>query len=208
MRGLSTVLTFAGAALLCVSLGCQSPYHADRGAAFGAATGGVLGAIVGEAAADNPLAGAAIGAVAGGITGNAVGQSMDEMEARNRAMIEAQLGQQIQAGAVTNQDVIMMTREGVATELIVNHVNANGVAVPLSAQDIVQLQRQGVSPDVIAAMQNPSNKIEARPVVVRERAPVIVEEHYWGPRYRPYYYHHHCYPRRRAGVHIGYHGHL
>jgi len=52
------------------------------------------------------LAGAAIGAGVGALSGAAVGSSLDEIEARNRAMIEAHMGRQIAAGAVTNTAII------------------------------------------------------------------------------------------------------
>ena len=186
--------------------GCRSPYHADRGAALGAGTGAVLGAIVGNAAGKNPLAGAAIGAVAGGITGNAIGQGMDEVEARNRAQIEAQLGRQIQAGAVTIPDVVSMSQAGVQDDLIVTHIQTHHPAHALSAQDLIYLQQQGVSPRVVQAMQAPppppravpaSYQAAPPPVIVHEPAPVIVERHYWGrPR---------CYPHRHSHFGVTFH---
>lgn len=196
-RGLC--LNLVGLVLLSGALsGCRSPYHADRGAALGAGTGAVLGAIVGNAAGKNPLAGAAIGGVAGAITGNAIGQGMDEVEARNRAQIEAQMGRQIQAGAVTIPDVVTMTQAGVQEDLIITHIQTNHPAHPLSAADLIHLQQQGVPPRVVQAMQAPpppprvapvGYQAGPPPVIVHEPAPVIVERHYWR---RP-----HCHPPRR-----------
>src|SRR6185295_7064862 len=99
--------------LLLAATGCQSPYHSDQGALFGGLTGAGLGAIVGNASG-NPGAGAAIGAGVGALSGAAVGGALDDIEARNRAEIEARLGRQVAAGAVTIADVIAMTRAGVA----------------------------------------------------------------------------------------------
>jgi hypothetical protein len=190
-----------------LTLGCQSPYHADRGALFGGLLGAGTGAIVGDAAG-NAGAGTAIGAGLGALTGAVVGSELDEMEARNRAMIAQQLGREVAAGAVTTDDVIAMTRAGVNEDLIVNHVNIHGVAVPLQPSDIIYLQQQGVSTRVIKAMQTPPRQ-PAQPVVVQQPAatPVIVEEYhygppYWGPPWRPCYSYH-WRPRPRPGVSWG-----
>lgn len=183
-------LVLAGAA------GCQSPYHADRGALFGGLLGAGTGAIVGSAVG-NTGAGAAIGAGVGALSGAAVGSSLDEIEARNRAMIEARMGRQIAAGAVTIDDVLAMTRAGVDDELIVNHIRAHGVARPLEASDLIFLQQNGVSTRVVGAMQS-APASAAAPVVVQPAvaAPVIVEEYHYGPPlWQPpvyhYRYHHH-----------------
>ncbi len=183
--------------------GCASPYHADRGALFGGLTGAGVGALVGNAVGHTG-AGAAIGAGVGALTGGAVGAEMDEMEARNRAMIEAQMGHQVTAGAVTIDDVIAMTQAGVDQELIVNHVRVHGINRPLQTSDLITLQHQGVSTRVIQAMQEPPVQRPSNTVIVREPvpAPVIVEEYhygrpYWGPP--PFYYHHHGRPRTRVG---------
>jgi len=187
--------------------GCQSPYHADRGALFGGLLGAGTGAIVGDALG-NAGAGTAIGAGVGALSGAVVGQELDQIEARNRAMIEAQLGRRVTAGAVTIDDVITMTQAGVDDELIVTHVRANGVARPLETNDLITLQQQGVSTRVIKAMQEPPRvQRSPPPVVVRETAPapVIVEEyHYgpplWGPPFRHWHYR---YPPCRSGVSWG-----
>jgi hypothetical protein len=184
--------------------GCRSPYHADRGALFGGLTGAGVGALVGNASG-NPGAGAAIGAGVGALSGAAIGQGMDEIEAKNRAMIEAQLGRQVAAGAVRMDDVIMMSEAGVDDELIINHIRAHGVAAPLTSSDLIMLKQNNVSPQVIRAMQQPP-----RPVAVETAPPpqpVIVEEYHYGPPVwgPPHYYH----PRRcwrgppRSGVSWG-----
>jgi len=190
-----------GLAIVLSVVGCQSPYHADRGALFGGLTGAGAGAIIGDAVG-NAGAGTAIGAGLGALTGAAIGQEMDDIEAKNRAMIEQQLGRRIAAGSVTKDDVIAMTNAGVDDELIVNHVQAHGAAGPLSAADLIFLQQQGVSTRVIKAMQAPP----PQPPVVSGPAPqpVIVEEHhygspYWGPPYYYRNYHRHRRPPPRVG---------
>ena len=143
-------------------------------------TGAGVGALVGNAVG-NTGAGAVIGAgVARAQRAHAVGSGLDEIQTRNRAEIEARLGRQVPAGAVTMDDVVAMSKAGVSDDLIVNHIRGNGMAAPLAASDLIFLQQQGVSPSVVQAMQT-----VPRPVVVHEVAgpppPVIVEEHYYGP---------------------------
>jgi hypothetical protein len=186
------------ALLLLALTGCRSPYYADQGALFGGLTGAGVGALVGNAVGSTG-AGAAIGAGVGALSGAAVGGALDDVEARNQAMIAHQMaaaGQQVPAGAVSPNDVVQMTRAGVSPDLIANHVRANGTIGPLQAGDLVYLSQEGVSRDVIAAMQAPPVRQVAGPAVVGppvvvERvapAPVIVEEHYYAPRR---YYHRH-----------------
>ena len=132
---------------------------------------------------------------------------MDEVEAKNRAMIEQQLGRQIVAGAVTTDEVVNMTNAGVDDQLIINHVRAHGMAVPLGSGDLILLKQQNISPSVIEAMQTspPQRVVVAQPAP----QPVIIEEYhyggpYWGPP--PYRYHRYHRPPPRGvswGVAIG-----
>ena len=71
--------------------GCQSPYYADRGALTGGLAGAGVGALVGNAVGET-AGGAAIGAGIGALTGTAIGGALDDIEARNRAEIAAQMG--------------------------------------------------------------------------------------------------------------------
>lgn len=191
--------------------GCRSPYYADQGALVGGLGGAGVGAIVGNAVGHTG-AGALIGAGAGALGGAVVGNALDDVEARNRAQIAQQMAavnMQPPLGAVTANDVVQMTRAGVAPDLIVNHIRANGVAGPLQSGDVIFLTQQGVAQDVIAAMQNPPIRTAAAPVMVAPPtmvapgpvyvehvapAPVIVEEHFYGP---PRYFHHHHHHRHR-----------
>src|SRR6516165_7685822 len=122
----TTMLVPLAAALSLAVTGCQSASNADQGALFGGATGGVLGGIIGHQF-HNTAAGAVIGAGAGALTGAVVGSKIDEAEARNRALIEARLGHPVSPGAVSIDDVIAMTKAGVNEDVIVSHVNNNGV---------------------------------------------------------------------------------
>jgi hypothetical protein len=207
-RFLSPILSVS--LLVVLGAGCQSPYHADRGALGGGLLGAGVGALVGNAVG-NPGAGAAIGAGVGAVSGAAIGAGMDEVEAKNRAMIEQQLGRQIVAGAVTTDEVVNMTNAGVDDQLIINHVRAHGMAVPLSSGDLILLKQQGISPSVVEAMQTSPQRVAQGQVVVAQPAPqpVIVEEihygaPYWGPP--PYHHYRHRYPPRPGvswGVAVG-----
>jgi len=198
--------------LLCVSAsGCQTASHTDQGAVVGGLAGAGVGAILGDAL-DQEVAGTAIGAGVGALTGAAMGNQLDQVEARNRAAIEASLGQQVRAGAVTIDNVVQMTQAGVAPRLIVNHIQYNGVAKVPDANDLIFLQQNGVSEEVIAAMQQPPQrpaKVVSQPV---GPPPVIVEEYHYGPPpcfYGPphWRFHHHRHYRRpchRPGVSLGF----
>lgn len=199
--------------------GCMSPYRADQGALFGGLTGAGVGALVGEAV-DNPLAGAAIGGAVGTLTGAVVGGQLDEIEARNRAEIAARLGRPAPMGAATIPDVIAMTQAGVNEDVIITHIQNNGVAQTLTANDLIYLQNQAVSPRVIQAMQHPpARPAVAQTTVIHEPAPppVIVQEHYvvdpWGPPpfyhyppppWRPHWRHRHRHHHHPHGPRVGF----
>jgi len=193
-----------------MAVGCQSPYHADQGALFGGVTGAGVGALVGSAVGD-PLAGAAIGAGVGTLGGAAVGSSLDQIEARNRAEIARQMGSQIRPGVVTLADVVNMCHAGVSEQLIVTHIQHNGMAGPVTSSDLITLKQQGVPDGVIVAMQAPPPQ---QRVAVAQAPPVIVEEHYYGGPYygpygyRPHYWHphpryYHRGPRTSIGFSFG-----
>lgn len=187
--------------LAVILVGCQSPYYADRGAVTGGLAGAGIGALIGNAVGET-AGGAAIGAGVGALTGGAIGGALDEIEARNRAEIAAQLGRPVAGGQATVGEVVAMTQAGVDPRLIVNYVNQSGMAQPLSVQDVIYLTQQGVAPEVIEAMQTP-RVAQAPPTVMSPQPPVIVEEFHYGPSYCPpphFHYHHH---RRHHGPRIG-----
>jgi len=179
------------ACLSLLSTGCASPYHADRGALFGGAAGAGVGALVGEAVG-HPGVGALVGAGVGTISGAAVGGSLDEMEARNRAMIASQMGRQVPRGAVGIGDVIDMTRQGLDEDLIVNHIRYNGVQQPPQSRDLIAMQQNGVGKRVIEAMQAAPPPQQPGAVMAAGPPPFAGPPVYyppppvWGPY--PYYY--------------------
>jgi len=191
-------LALAAPLVLVGVLGCQSASHADRGALMGGLGGAGVGALVGNAVG-NTGAGAAIGAGVGALSGAAIGGGMDEIEARNRALIEERLQRRVTAGAVTIDDVLSMHRGGVTDDVIATHIRYHGMVRDLTAQDLIMLQQEGLSPTVVKAMQEP-RPAQNETVVVRQSSPppVVVQEYYYDPWWRPWY--HPPYPHYRVGV--------
>lgn len=194
-------LAFALLAALALC-GCRSPYYADRGALLGGVTGAGVGAVIGEAS-DNPLAGALIGGAVGTAAGAIVGDGIDADIARNNVEIEARMGRQL-SGAAAIPDVISMSQAGLAEDVIITHVQANGMAQRPQAGDLIMLKNQGVSDRVINALQQaPPPRGAVQPVAytqptyvqpVYSPPPAVIVEQYWGPAYCPPRYHYH--PRR------------
>lgn len=183
-------------------LGCQSSNYAERGTAIGALTGALTGAAIGKNNG-NTGAGAVIGTAVGALAGTAIGEGIDADIARNNAIIQERLGRQL-AGAVGTGDVITMTQANLSDEVIITHIQANGVATPPRPEDLITLSNAGVSDAVIKAMQTARPPTTSVPAVSN---PVIVEEHHYVTPYpRPYRTHwHHGYPRRhRSNVHWGF----
>lgn len=193
---------FALIVFAAATAGCQSPYYQDRGTAVGALGGAGIGALVGSATGDAGT-GALVGAGVGALTGNLVGSALDDIEARNRAEIAAQLGRPVAQGAATPEEVVAMSRAGVSPSLIVNYINTSGVARPVGAQDVIYLTQQGVAPEVIQAMQTPRVAPAAVAIAAPPPPPIIVEEFY-GPPYGycgpPHHFHH--YPRVGWGISV------
>jgi len=190
--------------------GCRSPYYADKGALAGGLAGAGIGALVGDAVGET-AGGAAIGAGIGALTGGAVGGALDDIEARNRAEIAAQLGRPVVAGNATVGEVVAMSRAGVDPRLIANYVNNSGMAQPVTAQDVIYLTQQGVQSEVIVAMQTP--RVAVAPVpIAPPPGPIIIEEDYdcCRPYFcpPPYYHfrHRHCGPGPRFGWGISFSG--
>jgi hypothetical protein len=174
---------------LVATSGCQSPYHSDQGALFGGLLGAGTGAVVGSALG-NTGAGAVVGAGVGALSGAAIGNGMDEVEAKNRAMIAQQMGRQVAAGAVKVDDVIAMTKAGVNEDLIATHVRTNGMVAPLQSNDLIRLQQEGISANVIAVMQaSPPRPVQTVIMDQPGPTPVIIEEYHYAPYYGP-----RCYP--------------
>jgi hypothetical protein len=161
---------------------------------LGGLAGAAAGAAIGEDGGD-AVPGALIGGAIGALGGVGVGSAIDSQEQRNQyyqGQIQAQRAQ-----AVTMADVVSMTQAGVSDAVIINHIQTNGVARPVSASDLIVLKQQGVSDAVLSAMQS----IPQPTTVIRQPAPVVVEEYYytrpspWWHGHPHYHYrHHHFHP--------------
>jgi hypothetical protein len=166
--------------------GCASNTRGQNGALIGGLGGAGLGAIAGNQVG-HAGAGAVIGGLAGAVTGGVIGDEIDQVEARNRAEIEARLGRPVLAGAVSPEQVIEMTQRGVHEDVIAQHVRAHGTTRPLSPSDLMTLTDAHVSDRVIRTMQEPAAvRVVSGPPVVAAPPPVIVERYYdpwcWGPQ--------------------------
>lgn len=202
---------YAGiAALVLLALGPNSlmaQYHTDRGAVVGGLAGAIAGAGIGEHN-DNAGAGALIGGAVGLITGAAIGNSMDQEEAARAQALQQQRAYQL-SRAASIADVVAMSQNGVADDVIINHITRNGIQRRLEVDDVISMHQQGVSKVVISAMQRapigapapvlaPAPTYQA-PVVVQEHYYVRPPVHYWHgyPPYRPPYHHR----PHQSGVH-------
>jgi len=186
--------------------GCRSPFYADHGALLGGLAGAGIGAAVGDHN-NNALAGALIGGAAGTLTGAVVGNGIDNDIARENAIIEAKIGRHL-AGAAKPEDVAAMAAAGVDDTVIVNYIQANGVARRLTTNDVIALHNAGVRPHVIDALQN-TPMPAAAPVYAPPPSPVIItgpRYYHHGPHYcRPVHWHP---PRRRSRAGFSFHHHF
>ncbi|GIW96230.1 MAG: hypothetical protein KatS3mg110_4271 [Pirellulaceae bacterium] len=173
--------------------GCQGVPHRDQGALIGGVGGAGLGAAIGRKTG-NPVAGAVLGAAAGTLTGAAIGESIDAQQAATAA-IASRAGR-----PVSFSQVIQMTRAGLSDDVIVAHIEANGVERRPTADDLVKLKNDGVSDRVLLAMQQ-----NARPRAAEQ--PVIIERHHyvepWDWWCWPPGWHHHHPPASRPGIRWG-----
>jgi outer membrane lipoprotein SlyB len=177
-------------------------YHNDTasGTVMGGAFGAVTGAIIGGK--KDRGEGALIGAGVGALTGNLLGRSKDRADERQAAFgagVAAQANQQVAALAVTNYDVVTMTRAGVSEDVIISTMRSRGAQLDLSPQSLISLKQSGVSDRVLLAAQD----MNRRPVAVYEpvRSPVVTRvvpttvivepapRYYWHPHH--YHHHHH-----------------
>ncbi len=194
-------------------------YHNDTvsGTFLGGAMGAITGAIIGgkHHAGQDALIGAGVGAV----TGNLLGQNKDRNDAKQAAAGAAAVGQmnaQAAAMAVTDNDLVQMTRAGISEDVIISTMRSRGARVDLSPQSLIALRQQGVSDRVVIAAQQMgagggyvAGAPPIGPTVVSEVPPppaVIVEPAYRPYPYwyypRPYYYGH--YYRPHTVVRVGF----
>lgn len=189
-----------------------SQQQTREGAALGGAAGAIIGGIIGHQNDETPE-GAIIGGVVGAVTGGMIGNARDQQIRRDqyyqaRLQDQQQQIQELNRRTVRMQDVISMTHSGLSDQVIINHVQTNGVERRLEVSEIIQMHQQGVSDQVITAMQTaPIANIRptqtyAYPQIIDRRPAVIMHEtyevipapppcYYPVPRQSYFYYHHH-----------------
>jgi hypothetical protein len=163
------------------------------GGAFGAITGAIVGG------SKNRGEGALIGAGVGALTGNILGQAKDRADERHAvygAGAVANLNQQAAASAVTNYDLVSMTKAGVSDDVIISTLRSRGARLDLSPQGLISLKQSGVSDRVLLVAQEMAARVgyitaPPPPAVIVTPAP---GPYWYGPRpyYRSHvYYHYH-----------------
>ena len=116
-----------------------------------------------------------------------MGTSLDDIDARNRADIGAQLGRPVAPGPATPAEVVAMTHAGVDPRFIISYINRSTSMSPITAQDVIYLHDQGVNEQVIQAMLTPGSAY-SRSEVARTMPPrVYIIEDPWAYYGYPHY---------------------
>ncbi len=148
------------------------------GAAVGGAAGAIIGGIIGHQNDETPE-GAIIGGVVGAVTGGLLGKAKDQQINRERyyqgqLYQQQQQIQQMSRPCVTVNDVVSMNRNGLGEQVIINHIQTNGVERQLNVSEIIALHQQGVGENIISAMQRaPVGQQVAQSTAPQYRAPMI-----------------------------------
>lgn len=195
-----SVLLLAAFCLLVQPVAAQYYYAPGRdyyrndtaeGTVVGGGLGAITGALIGGSEGKSPE-GALIGGAVGAIAGNLFGRSKDAADQRQAAAgyaATSQANQQAAQLAVTNYDLVEMTRAGLNDSVIVGAIQTRGGRFDLSPNGLIQLKQAGVSDTLIIAAQ------QATPPATGYLAPqpVVVE--------RPVY----VAPPRRPSIYMHYH---
>jgi len=193
------------------------PSYYQNDTVSGAVAGGGIGAITGAIAGgrkqrgEGALIGAGVGALAGGL----IGKSVDNADQRQvaagvaaTAQANAQVNAQAAALAVTNFDLVEMTKAGCSDELIISTIRSRGGRFDLSPTGLIALKQAGVSDRVVIAAQSSpaagyvaAAPAYAQPVVVGPpsviyvRRPAPVVDVYFGPSWGYHRHHYHGHHR-------------
>lgn len=181
------------------------PSYYQNDTATGAVVGGGLGAVTGalvggkDHRGGGALIGAGVGALTGGLIGNAA-DAADQRAAATGTAVVARANAQVAALAVTNFDLVEMTRAGVGEDVIISTIRSRGGRFDLNPNGLIALKQSGVSDRVVMAAQSAAPGafapaaapaiIGPPPVVYVQPAPVV--RFYSGPSwgYHHHYYHH------------------
>lgn len=150
------------------------PYNprVERGATLGGVTGAVLGGVIGhqnDETTEGILIGGAVGAVTGGIIGQVQNQRDAEMRAAQQRAYsngyrsspnyyQQRQQQTYYQPRPTRQpvgvaEVVAMTRRGLPEQLIIQHIQLNGVRSVPTTEELLRMYDEGVSTTVIEVMQ-------------------------------------------------------
>ncbi len=179
------VLALFGVSIGSVGCSTTSPNTAT-GAGVGAALGAGTGLAIG-AATHNPVAGAAVGGLLGAGVGGAVGAEADERDRARAAQVQVAQAQaqaaQAQAQAQMGiTDVVEMSKNGVAPQVIINQIRTSQSRFTLTPSDVQFLTTNNVSQDVIVAMQQTQNQ-PAKVIYTSGGPRTVVYEDPYGPAY-------------------------
>jgi uncharacterized protein YcfJ len=187
------------------------PSYYQNDTAVGAVAGGGIGAVTGAliGGKKNGEGGALIGAGVGALTGGLIGKSVDNADQQRAAYGVAAANNanaQAAALAVTNYDLVEMTRAGVSEDLIISTMRNRGGRFDLSPGSLIALKQQGVSDRVVLAAQELSTNggYAAPAYTAAAPAPVVVGPPVYYVRPAPRYYY-----RPAPVIHLdfGYGGH-
>ena len=194
-----------------------SYYHNDtaEGVIAGGGLGAITGAIVGgrKQRGEGALIGAGVGALAGGLIGKAT-DTADQRQTATGVAVASQANAQAAALAVTNFDLVDMTRAGCSEELIISTIQSRGGRFDLSPAGLISLKQNGVSDRVVMSAQNitaggyggygPPVRVAAAPIAAEPvyiappvyyvRPEPSIRVYYgggWGPPRYHHGYHHH-----------------
>jgi len=224
--GLLTLVTFASSLSTANAQYYYQPqrsyYRNDTftGGLLGAGGGALVGSAFGGKSGGNRGENALIGAGVGLLGGALIGKSIDNTDQRQVAAGSAvayqanqqvaQQNAQLAAQAVTNQDLVEMSRAGLSDEVIINTIRSRGSRIDTSPNSLVFMKQGGVSDRVVMAAQSasPTATFSSMPVsgpiainapppaVIVAPAPVYYAPpprviHVYGGYGHPHYHHHH-----------------
>ncbi|MFA5008908.1 MAG: glycine zipper 2TM domain-containing protein [Candidatus Omnitrophota bacterium] len=153
------LFVLCGFFIMC-SYGCESnKTRVAEGAVIGGLLGGAAGGIIGHQSGHGGE-GAGIGIAAGALTGALVGSQINKPQAQVQPQelpANAQPPQAtqpiVQAGQLSLQQIIDMSKKGLKDDEIIKEIHATNSKFNLSEEGINHLKKEGVSQNVISAMQ-------------------------------------------------------
>ena len=77
------------------------------------------------------------------------GASLDDIDARNRENLSAQLGRPVAPGPATPSEVVAMSRAGIESRYIICYINRSTNMTPVTAEQVIYMHDQGVKEQVI-----------------------------------------------------------